>query len=104
MEAGPRRSENYSRTRLSAVRLGFRRAPGTDRCETRGPATAGWEIYQLEQPGDQTSLGRPGRERLQNRRALDARPPGFPQIESACHLTLPLPRGAAIAAAGRRRG
>ena len=78
---------------------------GTDRCQTRGSATAGRKIYQFEQPGDYTSLDRQNRKRSKNRRALDRRTPGFPQIDSpAPRPTLPAPRGAAIAAAGRRRG
>src|SRR5258707_15702288 len=103
METGPRPGEDNGRTHLSPVRLEFRRTPRTDRCETRGSATAGREVYQFEQPGDYTSLDRQNRERSKNRRALDRRTSGFPQIDSP-RLTPPAPRGAAIAAAGRRRG
>src|SRR5882724_7531573 len=105
METGPRPGEDNGTTHLSLFRLGFRRAPGTDRCQTRGFATAGRKIYQFEQPGDYTSLDRQNRERSKNRRALDRRTSGFPQIDGPAQCpTPPAPRGATIAAADRRRG
>ena len=76
---------------------------GTDRRKARRSAPAGREIYQPEQPGDHSPLGRPGGERSENRRLLPARPGGFRQV-TAFAMRLPCPCRAAQRLRGLAKG
>ena len=89
---GSAQARSNRRARLSAVRLGSRRAQRADRCDAREPAKTGRKIYQFKQSCDHASLGRIDRERCKNRRTLDQRPPRLPQVASPSFRGAPFAR------------